>query len=386
MDCANLLMNLVTRRAELLPQVVTAAKNIVRKYPELLLLEPLLTQFGAESVVEEEAKVSLVWMLGEYCDFIASGKDILRQFVQTIHTQEQPVQLAVLNAVVKVFLRNPEEMEGMLYEVVQPLAQHSEDPDVRDRALAYWRLLSSDLGLDKVKTMVLGQPAPVNVDRTFSDAMTMADLKKSINTAAVVFGKPYQSFLPPYGLADRELDVDEDDEEDEDGAGAGEGQTTPPMGPQPTAAAATGGTEAAAGPSGVVAPAAPPKPSRDFLDDLFGNASPPAGAGGAAPFVQPVGGPSASSPFAPPPLAPGAGPSAFSSSAMPSSAAGPYGVSGYAPTSPPYPSMGSGLGQQMAPPQGVFGAPQGVPPAPPTAAPNAAKAAPPPTSLDSLFS
>ncbi|KAG5464533.1 hypothetical protein LSCM1_00723 [Leishmania martiniquensis] len=213
-DCANLLMQLVDQRPELLPDVVTAAKDIVRKYPELLMLDTLVADYGADEVVEEEAKVSLLWMLGEYCDFIESGKDIIQRFINTIMEHEQRVQLSILCAAVKMFLRDPQAMELQLNRVLEIVTTHSDDADVRDRAFAYWRLLSKGMTVEQMRKVVHGQVVPVNVDRTFSDAMTMADLKKSLNTAAIVFARPYQSFLPPYGLADVELD-EEDTDNDE---------------------------------------------------------------------------------------------------------------------------------------------------------------------------
>ncbi|CAC9553445.1 putative beta-adaptin [Leishmania infantum JPCM5] len=231
-DCANLLMQLVDRRPELLPHVVTAAKDIVRKYPELLMLDALVTDYGADEVVEEEAKVSLLWMLGEYCDFIENGKDIIQRFIDTIMEHEQRVQLAILSAAVKMFLRDPQTMEPQLNRVLETVTTHSDDADVRDRAFAYWRLLSKGITVEQMKKVVHGQMVPVNVDHTFSDAMTMADLKKSLNTAAIVFARPYQSFLPPYGLADVELD--EEDTEDDDAVKL---PATPSMGTQDGASA-----------------------------------------------------------------------------------------------------------------------------------------------------
>ncbi|KAG5466012.1 hypothetical protein CUR178_00729 [Leishmania enriettii] len=215
-DCANLLMQLLDQRPELLPDVVTAAKDIVRKYPELLMLDTLVADYGADEVAEEEAKVSLLWMLGEYCDFIESGKDIIQRFINTIMEHEQRVQLSILSAAVKMFLRDPQTMEPQLNRVLETVTAHSDDADVRDRAFAYWRLLSQGMTVEQMKKVVHGQVVPVNVDRTFSDAMTMADLKKSLNTAAIVFARPYQSFLPPYGLAD--VEMDEEDTENDDAA------------------------------------------------------------------------------------------------------------------------------------------------------------------------
>ncbi|CCW63205.1 unnamed protein product [Phytomonas sp. EM1] len=213
--CSELLMKALQMRPELLPCTVIAAKNIVRKYRSLLLLEPLANEYGPDAIIDEEAKASFVWMLGEHCDFIENGQAILDQYIGSIMSHEPSVQLSILGAAIKVFLRNPSEMQARLATLLETLTTQSEDPDVCDRAFAYWRLLSKDLEIDKMKRIVESENSSVNVDHTFSDAMMMTDLKKSINTAAVVFGQPFQSFLPPYGLADTDLADEDEGDEDE---------------------------------------------------------------------------------------------------------------------------------------------------------------------------
>lgn len=270
MQCAELLMRIVERKPELLPYVTTAAKNIVHCYPDLLLLEPLIAQYGADTVVDEDAKVSLVWMLGEYCDFIENGPEIIQRFIDALHTHEQSVQLCVLTAVVKMFLRDPAKMEATLHAVLEGVMSRSVDPDLRDRAFAYWRLLSKGMSVDAMKSIVYGDgadaAAPVCMDHTFSDAMTMGDLKKSINTAAVVFGQPYQSFLAPYGLTD--LDgLDDEEEENSRGAPSDDDDIdVPGSGSQPNSPYSSGG---ASGAAATTAAAALPSPAH-------GNAAAPA--------------------------------------------------------------------------------------------------------------
>ncbi|RHW68592.1 adaptin complex 1 subunit [Trypanosoma brucei equiperdum] len=199
-SCVALLLRIVKNRPELLPQVVTSCKNITRKYPKLLVLGTLISECGADGVVEEEAKVSLIWMLGEFCEFVENGMDIIRKYIEELMLHEPPVQLSILSAVIKMFLRDPQGMEPTLNTVLDALTTQSSDPDIRDRAYAYWRLLSKGIGVAKMKEIVHGHHAAVAVESTFSDAMTMGDLLKSINTAAAVFARPAQSFLPPYGF------------------------------------------------------------------------------------------------------------------------------------------------------------------------------------------
>ncbi|CUG93554.1 beta adaptin, putative [Bodo saltans] len=264
--CAQLLMELVAKRPEVLPQVITASKNIVRKYPELLLLDQLLLDHGADAVGDEDAKVSLVWMLGEFCDFVESGPTILQQFIETLMGQEQSVQLALLSAVVKVFLRNPTGMEATLNHVLDTLTTYSVDPDVRDRAYAYWRLLSKGVGVENMKKIVHGRKPPINVDRTFSDAMTVNEMRSALNTAAAVYGKPSRAFLPSYGGADMGEESDEDDDI-ADAASDAPSSVATPGAPAPRTEDIFGGATTAA-------PTQRAPAHKDPFDDIFASPAP----------------------------------------------------------------------------------------------------------------
>ncbi|CBH15892.1 beta-adaptin, fragment, putative [Trypanosoma brucei gambiense DAL972] len=291
-SCVALLLRIVKNRPELLPQVVTSCKNITRKYPKLLVLGTLISECGADGVVEEEAKVSLIWMLGEFCEFVENGMDIIRKYIEELMLHEPPVQLSILSAVIKMFLRDPQGMEPTLNTVLDALTTQSSDPDIRDRAYAYWRLLSKGIGVAKMKEIVHGHHAAVAVESTFSDAMTMGDLLKSINTAAAVFARPAQSFLPPYGFVTEDgSDEEEEDEEAEPQSSepqVGNTEAAQPslfdFGPPAASQLPAGPNNAAAGAAatshrdpledllGGGLPAAPPKPvvqQASTLDDLF---------------------------------------------------------------------------------------------------------------------
>lgn len=218
--CRDLLAQLLQRRPELLPHIITAAMHMVRKHPQQLLLAEIIAHEGTDTLDETEAKVSLVWMLGEYGDRVSDGEALLDHFVASFVQHETAAQLAIVTAVIKSFLRDPGRREGALQQVLTTATQHSDDLDLRDRAFAYWRLLSKGIEVEQMRSIVVGHMDPVNVERTFSDAMTLADLKQSINTAAVVFGAPHRTFVGPYGLhCGEEADNYEEDDDDGDKMG-----------------------------------------------------------------------------------------------------------------------------------------------------------------------
>lgn len=60
-------------------------------------------------------------------------------------------QLQILTAVVKLFLKKPDQSQGLVQKVLQTATAANDNPDIRDRAYVYWRLLSSDPQIAKVR-------------------------------------------------------------------------------------------------------------------------------------------------------------------------------------------------------------------------------------------
>jgi vesicle coat complex subunit len=110
--------------------------------------------------------------VGEYAEKISNAGDILSGFVDgfneeftqvcsrqsisaIIANKLAQVQLQILTAVVKLFLKKPEQSQGLVQKVLQAATAESDNPDIRDRAYVYWRLLSSDPQITKVGSIHL---------------------------------------------------------------------------------------------------------------------------------------------------------------------------------------------------------------------------------------
>jgi vesicle coat complex subunit len=72
------------------------------------------------------------------------------------------VQLQTLTAIVKLFLKKPDESQAIVQKVLQAATKDCDSADVRDRAYIYWRLLSSDPAAAKVSRL---NPPVYNVVR-----------------------------------------------------------------------------------------------------------------------------------------------------------------------------------------------------------------------------
>lgn len=72
------------------------------------------------------------------------------------------VQLQILTATVKLFLKFPNTTEGMITHVLKMATEDTTNPDLRDRGYVYWRLLSSDPEI--TKKIVLSEKPTINID------------------------------------------------------------------------------------------------------------------------------------------------------------------------------------------------------------------------------
>ena len=160
---------LATKVNYVVQEVVVVVKDILRKYPGYEGVIPTLCQY-IDELDEPNARASLIWIVGEYAEKINNADEILESFVEgfmeefaqvswpllppRMYTDDIPqTQLQILTAVVKLFLKKPNNTQGLVQKVLQSATAENDNPDIRDRAYVYWRLLSGDLDVAKV-----GQP------------------------------------------------------------------------------------------------------------------------------------------------------------------------------------------------------------------------------------
>jgi len=76
--------------------------------------------------------------------------------------EDLAVQLQVLSTAVKIYITNPEEFLEQLSNLFKSASENTDNPDLRDRAFIYWRLLN--LGdIEVAREIVMGEK-PQTVD------------------------------------------------------------------------------------------------------------------------------------------------------------------------------------------------------------------------------
>ncbi|KAL6870321.1 adaptin N terminal region domain-containing protein [Trichoderma novae-zelandiae] len=183
---------LATKVNYVVQEVVVVIKDILRKYPGYEGVIPSLCDY-IDELDEANARGSLIWIVGEYAEKISNAEEILEGFVDTFLEEFTQTQLQILTAVVKLFLKKPSGAQGLVQKVLQEATTNNDNPDIRDRAYVYWRLLSGDL--EVAKTIVLSQKPTISTTMTSLPATLLEQLLSELSTLASVYHKPPEAFV-----------------------------------------------------------------------------------------------------------------------------------------------------------------------------------------------
>jgi len=221
--CIGVLLELIQTKVNYVVQEsVIVIKDIFRRYPNRY--ESIIATLcdNLDTLDEPMAKASMIWIIGEYAERIDNADELLDTFLETFEEEDHAVQLQLLTATVKCFLKNPEETQDMVQKVLDMATEESDNPDLRDRGFIYWRLLSTDP--EAAKLVVLGEK-PVIEDDTFNlEPQLLNSLIGQIATLSSIYHKPPEAFvMRSYNKGDMsgtnyddDDDIDDEEEEFED--------------------------------------------------------------------------------------------------------------------------------------------------------------------------
>jgi len=164
--CINVLLELIQTKVNYVVQeAVIVIKDIFRKFPNRY--ESIIGTLceNLDTLDEPEAKASMIWIIGEYAERIDNADELLEGFLESFEEETPMVQLQMLTATVKLFLKRPADTQKMVQDVLTLATQDSDNPDLRDRGYIYWRLLSTDP--EAAKQVVLAEKPNIS-DDTFS--------------------------------------------------------------------------------------------------------------------------------------------------------------------------------------------------------------------------
>lgn len=190
--CINLLLELVATKVTYIVQEATVViRNIFRKYPNQYesIIGTLCEHL--DSLDEPEAKAAMIWVIGQYASRIENSDVLLEDFLFSFAEEPVEVQLALLTATVKLFIQRPTKGQELVPKVLKWATEETDNPDLRDRAYMYWRLLSTDI--NAARQVVMGEKPPITAESERLDPQTLEEMCLNVGTLATVYLKPVQT-------------------------------------------------------------------------------------------------------------------------------------------------------------------------------------------------
>lgn len=192
--CVSTLLDLIhTKVNYVVQEAIVVIKDIFRKYPNKY--ESIISTLceNLDTLDEPEARASMIWIIGEYAERIDNADELLESFLEGFHDENTQVQLQLLTAIVKLFLKRPTDTQELVQQVLSLATQDSDNPDLRDRGFIYWRLLSTDPGA--AKEVVLADKPLISEETDLLEPTLLDELICHISSLASVYHKPPSAFV-----------------------------------------------------------------------------------------------------------------------------------------------------------------------------------------------
>ena len=271
--CINVLLELIsTRVTYVVQEAIVVIKDIFRRYPNRY--ESIIPTLCAnvDELDDPSARASLIWIIGEYAEKIDNAAALLASFTDGFKDEYTQTQLALLTAVIKLFLKKPKEAQDLVQKMLQTASQ-TDNSDIRDRAFIYWRLLSSDVNTARAVVLATEKP-PIDARTGRLREGLVAELLDDLSSIASVYHAPASTFLAgKVGAADAVQRRAQEEQRAASAAAVTGGVTVENLLDMDLDGAAPASMQA-----GDVAPA-DVKNAMDDLFDLFGPGSGTAGSG-----------------------------------------------------------------------------------------------------------
>ncbi|XP_012253878.2 AP-1 complex subunit beta-1 isoform X2 [Athalia rosae] len=192
--CVSTLLDLIQTKVNYVVQeAIVVIKDIFRKYPNKY--ESIISTLceNLDTLDEPEARASMIWIIGEYAERIDNADELLESFLEGFHDENTQVQLQLLTAIVKLFLKRPTDTQELVQQVLSLATQDSDNPDLRDRGFIYWRLLSTDPAA--AKEVVLAEKPLISEETDLLEPALLDELICHISSLASVYHKPPTAFV-----------------------------------------------------------------------------------------------------------------------------------------------------------------------------------------------
>ena len=135
----------------------------------------------------------MVWIVGEYGHRIDNAVDLMLHFSESFNDESKDVQMAILTASVKLYLKLEDEAEDLVTKVLKMATDDSDNPDLRNRGYIYWRMLSQDP--EAAKQIILCEKPPIKEDEGNLNPKLRDTLINNLSMLSSVYYKTPEQFV-----------------------------------------------------------------------------------------------------------------------------------------------------------------------------------------------
>lgn len=171
-------------------QGVITMRDLLRKYRNSKTFELLkiINIDFAKKIILPDSKSAILYIVGEFADKISMSVEIINWFSGNFQNENEKVKAQILNAAIKNFVIKPNISEELTKYILEKAGEECENPDIRDRAYIYWRLLENDP--DAAKEMLLGEkPNFIYKDEDMFDKSLLEDLVENLTNISCLYQK-----------------------------------------------------------------------------------------------------------------------------------------------------------------------------------------------------
>ncbi|KAL1405491.1 hypothetical protein Q8F55_009126 [Vanrija albida] len=193
-QCVLVLLDLLkTRITYVVQEAIVVIKDIFRRYPNKY--ESIIGTLceNLDMLDEPEAKAAMIWIVGQYADRIENSDELFEDFTYGFKEEPAEVQLALLTAVVKLFIKRPTAAQTLLPEVLKLATEEAENPDLRDRGFMYWRLLTTNP--TAAREIVLGEKPVISTETDRMVKGMLDQLLLHTGTLGSIYHKNPETFI-----------------------------------------------------------------------------------------------------------------------------------------------------------------------------------------------
>lgn len=206
---------------------VVVLRDVFRKYPQRFAQEVMAVLCEHDDLIssDPQARAAFIWCLGEHSEEVKNIQSLMGNALDGfLEEEDEGVQLAMVNAAVKLFLKNPQQGQSLVLRALQTATEKCANPDVRDRAYIYWRLLSADP--EKAKMVALAEKQPVELEANSLSSGLREELIAELGSVGSVLHRPGRQFVDSRGAGEKieVFDQEEANATDMLGGTTGEGE------------------------------------------------------------------------------------------------------------------------------------------------------------------